>query len=114
MPFGRGEAVLYDVEEVVKDAKLPLEKLRELFQRKQYYHERNSIIQHVVKRPEFSKYDKLEFLMEIMEGDSNLRTASYAGLNFRKLSGWNYKSLALGAFQEWWKKNKDDLKKQQK
>lgn len=113
-PMGLGLIEYHPVPEVAKDPKLPPEKLKELLRNEPYYLLRISIIQHMVKRVDFSKHDKLELLMEIMETDNNLRTVSYAGFTFRELSGWNYKTLALDGFQEWWKKNKDELKKQPK
>jgi len=71
---------------------------------------RPSLMEYIWKRDDFSKYERIEFLADVLKNDDSLRAVEYAGRYFGKATGLKKKTLAVSEFLDWWEKNKNDLK----
>lgn len=71
---------------------------------------RPSLIKYIWQREDFSKYERMEFLADVLKSDNSLRAVEYAGRYFSKATGLKKKTLAVLEFLDWWEKNKNDFK----
>jgi hypothetical protein len=78
------------------------------------YHElptvmRPSLINYIWKREDFSKLDRLDFMMEIMKSDPSLKAVRYAGHYFSKGTKQQIKPLAVSLLSQWWLEHRDEF-----
>lgn len=71
---------------------------------------RPALLEFIASRNDFSKQDRLNFLLEVLERDESLRAVEYAGRFFGQLSGAGLKPMAVDAFKDWWSKNRSTLR----
>ncbi len=62
------------------------------------------------KRTDISKRDRMQFLVDVLRNDLNLKVVEYAGRYFTSESKTKLKRLAIAQHLEWWEKNKDSIK----
>jgi hypothetical protein len=68
-----------------------------------------ALIQYVWRRPDFSKKEKMEFLVQVMKlEDGDLRAVEQAGRYFQTESKQGLKPLVTDQMVDWWEKHKDD------
>jgi len=70
---------------------------------------RPSIIKYIYERKDFSRYEKMEFMADIIKNDDSLRAVEYAGRCFEKETSLKKKTLAITEYLNWWEENKDKI-----
>jgi len=68
------------------------------------------MIKYIYERRDFSKYERMKFLIDVLKTDGSLRAVEYAGRCFNIEAGLKKKTLAISYFLEWWENNKDTIK----
>ncbi len=68
-----------------------------------------SLIQYIWNRQDFSKKEKMSFLVDVLKNDNSLKAVEHAGRYFKKASGLKYKPLAIDLFLKWWHNNKANI-----
>ncbi len=96
-------------EEGTDPSKLNLSALKRKYESTHWYLKPN-LIKYIWERKDFSKYERMEFLADVLKNDDSLRAVEYAGRYFGKEAGLKKKTLAVSEFLDWWEKNKEDLK----
>ena len=74
------------------------------------FHQKPAIIEYIAKRVDISKKERLTFLIEIIQNDSNLSAVEYAGRYFIELSGLTgLGPMDINNLILWWDNHKDEL-----
>ncbi len=71
---------------------------------------RLALMEYVWKREDFSKRDRMAFMVEILKDSQSLAEVEYAGRYFMEVSQQKLKPLAVEQLLDWWEKNKDTVK----
>lgn len=66
-----------------------------------------ALIDYIWKRQDFSKNDRMKFLIDVMQNDPSLTAVEYAGRFLNSEANINFKPLYVQGFLNWWKENKD-------
>lgn len=61
------------------------------------------------QRPDITKRDRLQFLVDVLKHDESLRVVEYAGRYFAQGTGDKLKPIAIGPHLDWWEKNKNSV-----
>lgn len=72
-------------------------------------HFKPALIEYTWMREDFSKKDRMQFLIDVMTHDPSIKAVEYAGRYFNSAASLNYKPLTVDKFLEWWVKNKDTV-----
>jgi hypothetical protein len=73
---------------------------------------RPALIEFVWKKKNYSKYDKMKFMIEIIGSDKSLKAVEYAGRYFAQGAKLELKPLAAKPMLKWWSENGARLKKE--
>ena len=68
-----------------------------------------AMITYIWKREDIPKRDRMEFLIDVLKNDENLKAVEYAGRYFKQGGGLNRNPLAVDEFVSWWEANKDKI-----
>lgn len=71
---------------------------------------KNSIIKYMWNRQDFTKKEKMQFLVNIFENEQDLNVIEYAGRCFLQESKEKVYNIAIGDHLGWWNKHKDEIK----
>lgn len=100
-------------EEGIDPSKLNLSDLKRYYESITYesitWYFKPSLIKYIYERKDFSKRERMEFLVDVLKNDRSLRAVEYAGRYFRKEAGLKIKPLGVSKFIDWWEKNKDKI-----
>lgn len=75
---------------------------------------RTSLVNFIWDREDIPKKDKMEFLVEVMKSDHSLRVVEQAARCFLEESKQPIKRLATDQMIDWWEKNKNEYKREDK
>lgn len=67
---------------------------------------RLAILEYIWRRQDFSKKERMAFLVEVMRNDTSLQIVEYAARYFKEESNDNFKNLWIDGHLEWWEDNK--------
>lgn len=71
---------------------------------------KRGLLEYIWKREDISKFDRLEFMMEVMKKNPSLAVVEYAGRYFTEGTGQKIKPLAVRHLSEWWDKHRGEFK----
>lgn len=93
----------------VDPAKLGINELRKSFKKEPPY-VRLALLEHIWKRNDFSKKEKMQFIVEVLRKDANLKVVEHAARYFMEVSGQkNIMPLLVNKLLDWWDENKDTI-----
>lgn len=72
-------------------------------------HVRLALVEYIWKRNDFPKKEKMQFIVEVLRKDANLKVVEHAARYFMEVSGQKIKPLAVNKFLDWWDENKDTI-----
>jgi hypothetical protein len=61
------------------------------------------LLQYIAKRSDISERSRLQFFIDVLHKDKNLKAVAYAGQGFNKVANLNVRPLARSVFFDWWK-----------
>lgn len=68
------------------------------------------LIEYIWKRQDFSKKQRLEFMVHVLKTDSSLRAVEYAGRYFTQGTDLKIKPLAIDYLLQWWTEHAQNIK----
>ncbi len=68
-----------------------------------------ALLEYIWKRDDIPKIDRLDFMMEVMNGDSSLTAVEYAGRHFTSGTNQKIKPMAVEYLSDWWKKHRKEF-----
>jgi predicted amino acid-binding ACT domain protein len=90
-------------------AKLDISGIAERYKKTWLCDERAAILQYIWKRDNFSKKQKLEFMVGVMSNDPSLKVVVVASRQFMTESNQRYRPLPIDSMLEWWENNKEKM-----
>jgi hypothetical protein len=102
----------------VDPAKLTFDELRKMYDSPELdTNLRIALVQYIASRSDISERDRLQFLINVMHQNPNLKVVAYAGQAFAQVAKLNeplapnthMRPLALQIFFDWWKNNASKL-----
>lgn len=100
-----GESYSYAKKADTDISKLNMNSLLARYRASHASDERNEIFEHVSKRSDITKREKIDFVVEILKKDNSLRIKRKAGLAFNGFTGQQLDPLQPKAILEWYDKN---------
>ncbi len=85
-----------------------LEELRQLYLAAQS-NLRWPFLEYLMQRPDLSKKEKMQFLVDVMTADESLKAVEYAGRYFIQESEDSFKPLEVTKHLDWWNEHKDAI-----
>lgn len=71
-----------------------------------------SLLKYIWGREDFSKLERLDFIMTVMKTDLSLKVVEQAGRYFTSETKQKIKPLAVSHLSDWWQEHRKDFKKQ--
>ncbi len=96
----------------IDPSKLTLQNLKQNYDKEAIYL-RPAFIEYIWKREDFSKKERMQFLIDVIKNDQSLKAVEYAGRYFAMAADLKIKPLAVEHFTKWWDENKDKIEEKQ-
>ena len=73
-------------------------------------HLKIALLEYIWKRNDILKYDRLDFLINVMKNDPSLNAVEYAGRYFTSGTNQKIKPMAIDYLVDWWNEHKNEYK----
>ncbi len=93
----------------IDPAKLGMDDLRNIYASREvasgHPNLKLGLLQYIADRSDITEKSRLQFFIDVMHNDTNLKAVAYAGQGFSKVAHLDVQPLALSVFSDWWKEN---------